>query len=331
MDITVIRAGRGDCIWIRWEDQCVHNIIIDSGPAATKAIFRRLIQQEITSKGEAIDLLVLTHIDDDHIRGFLYYLADYYSSTNANTFREVWFNTGICCLSCDHSPNSAAKLSCKLNNLGIHYSDSVLRGDSISIGDVTLKVICPFAEAVGHVNKIILQQQPSLHAASINKPLEDILANDCFQMDSSDTNKASIAMVLTYCGKYRIAFLGDAHEKEVREGLVEFFPGQAMNLVKLSHHGSSHNLSNELIDILNTRQYILSSSRDMDIITLARLYQKVSSTKETTVIYSNYSQLLAKQRLVEAGNKLLKIETLDAKPQLLWKEGDLVCRIRTIR
>lgn len=74
MDITVIRAGRGDCIWIRWEDQCVHNIIIDSGPAATKAIFRRLIQQEITSKGEAIDLLVLTHIDDDHIRGFLYYL-----------------------------------------------------------------------------------------------------------------------------------------------------------------------------------------------------------------------------------------------------------------
>lgn len=331
MDISIIRADRGDCIWIRWEDQCVHNIIIDSGPAATRAIFRCLIQREITSKGEVVDLLVLTHIDDDHTRGFLYYLADHCSSMNANAFREVWFNTGICCLSSTHSPNSAAKLSCKLNALGIHYSESVLRGDSISLGDVTLKVICPDAESVSAINQSILQQHPSLHAASINKPLVDILAGDYFQTDSSDTNKASIAMVLTYRGKYRIAFLGDAHDQEVREGLVEFFPEQAMNLVKLSHHGSSHNLSNELIDILDTRQFILSSSRDMDLTTLARLHEKVDSTKEAAIIYSNYSQPLAERRLVEAGNRLLKIETLGATPQLLWGEGDAVCRIRMIR
>lgn len=330
MDISIIRADRGDCIWIRWEDRCVHNIIIDSGPAATKAIFRRLIQQEIISKGEAIDLLILTHIDDDHIRGFLHYIADYCSSMNSNTFREVWFNTGICCLSSNHSPNSAARLSCKLNSLGIHYSESVLRGDSMSIGDVTLKVICPNVESVSAVNQSILQQHPSLHASSIDKPLKDILASDSFQKDSSDTNKASIAIVLTYCEKYHIAFLGDAHDKEVCEGLEEFFPGQAMDLVKLSHHGSSHNLSNELIDILNTRQYILSSRRDMDLVTLARLYQKVNKEKEVAVIYSNYSQLLAEKRLVEAGNKLLKIEILDVTPKLLWREGDSACQIKMI-
>lgn len=331
MDISIIRVDRGDCIWIRWEDQCVRNIIIDSGPAATRTVFRRLIQCEITSKGETVDLLVLTHIDDDHIRGFLYYLADYCSSMNANTFREIWINTGIRCLSSMHSLNSATKLSCKLNALGIHYSESVLRGDTISFGDVTLMVICPDAASVSAINKSIFQQHPSLHAASINKPLVDILAGDSFQADSSDTNKASIAIVLTYRGKYRIAFLGDAHDKDVREGLAEFFPGQAMNLVKLSHHGSSHNLSNELIDILDTRQYILSSSRDMDLTTLARLHQKVDSTKETAVIYSNYSQPLAERRLNEAGNKLLKIETLGTTPQLLWREGDAVCRIKTIR
>lgn len=331
MDISIMRVDRGDCIWIRWEDQFVHNLIIDSGPPATKAMFRRLIQREITSKGEAVDLLVLTHIDDDHIRGFLYYLADYSSSINTNVFRKIWFNTGICCLSSEHSPNSAAKLSCKLNALGIHYSESVLRGDTLSLGDVSLKVICPDTASVNAVNQRVVQQHPSLHAASLNRSLSDILAGDRFQTDPSDTNKASIAMVLTYQGKYHIAFLGDAHDKDVREGLVEFFPGQAMDLVKLSHHGSSHNLSNELIDILDTKHYILSSSRNIDLMTLARLHQKVTNTNEEAVIYSNYPQPLAERRLTEAGNKLLKIETLDATTQLLWKDGDAVCRIKTIR
>lgn len=69
----------------------------------------------------------------------------------------------------------------------------------------------------------------------------------------------------------------------------------------------------------------------MDLRTLARLHQKVENTKETAVIYSNYPQSLAERRLAEAGNKLLKIETLDDTPQLLWKEGDAVCRVKTIR
>lgn len=331
MDISIIRACQGDCIWARWEDQCIHNLIIDSGPASSKATFRRLIQNEIISKGEAVDLLVLTHIDDDHIRGFLYYLANYSSSINANIFRKIWFNTGICCLSATHSPNSAAKLSCRLNELGICYSDNVLRGESICMGDVSLKVICPDVASVNAINQKILEQQPSLHAALIDKPLVDILASDSFQVDPSDGNKASIAMVLTYREKFHIALLGDAHDRDIRKGLEEFFPGQAMNLVKLSHHGSSHNLSNELIDILDTRQYILSSSRAMDLTTLARLHQKVDNTKENSVIYSNYPQSLAEQRLAEAGNKFLKIETLDATLQLIWEEGDAVCRIRTIR
>jgi beta-lactamase superfamily II metal-dependent hydrolase len=154
MDISIMPVDQGDCIWVPWEDQCVHNLIIDSGPPARKATFRRLIQDEIISKGEVVDLLVLTHIDDDHIRGFLCYLADYSSSMNINVFRKIWFNTGISCLSSDHSPNSAAKLSCKLNALGIHYSESVLRGDSFSIGDVSLKVICPDATSVTHIHHL---------------------------------------------------------------------------------------------------------------------------------------------------------------------------------
>jgi beta-lactamase superfamily II metal-dependent hydrolase len=331
MDISILRACQGDCIWIQWKDRCTHNIIIDSGPASSRAMFRHLIQNEIISKGEAVDLLVLTHIDDDHISGFLYYLVDNNSSINANAFREIWFNTGICCLSSTHSPNSAAKLSCKLNALGIHYCERVHRGNSISLGDVTLKVICPDAVSVSAISQRILQQHPSLHAASINKPLVEILANDRFQADPSDTNKASIAMVLTYREKFHIAFLGDAHDKDIREGLMEYFPGQAMGSVKLSHHGSSHNLSNELIDILGTRHYILSSSRDMDLATLARLHQKVENTKEAALVYSNYSQSLADRRLAESGNILLKVETLGVTPQLLLKEGDAVCRVRSIR
>ena len=222
MDISILRVAQGDCIWIRWKDQSVHNLIVDSGPARTKAMFRHLVQDEIIAKNECIDLLVLTHIDDDHIRGFLYYLADHDTEIANNDCKEIWFNTGIHCLSSLHSPNSATTLSCKLNSLGIHYCNHIVQGQSFTLGDVQLKVICPNDESVEIVDRRIVQQHMALHAAPQNGSLSEILANDHFVEDHSDTNKASIAMVLTYKGKYNIALLGDAHDENIQEGLSQF-------------------------------------------------------------------------------------------------------------
>lgn len=235
MDISIMRAQRGDCIWIRWIDHRPHNIIIDSGPPETRAVFRNLIQNEIIQKDEVVDLFVLTHIDDDHIRGFLYYLSDYSIEVNKNNFRAVWFNTGIRCISSNHSPNAAAELSIKLNACGIHYTNCIVKGHSFIDGDVELKVITPELDAVNTVNKRITQQLPGMHSATPNLPLTDILVNDQFQPDGSNTNKASIAMVLTYRGKYNFALLGDAHDKDIRNGLTKYFPGLPMDIVKLSH------------------------------------------------------------------------------------------------
>lgn len=330
MDISILRVAQGDCIWIRWKDESIHNLIVDSGPARTKAMFRHLVQDEIISKGECIDLLVLTHIDDDHIRGFLYYLADHGTEMIKNKFQEIWFNTGIRCLSSLQSPNSATALSCKLNSLGIHYCDHIVKGRSFTLGDVKLKVICPDDESVEIVDQRIVQQHMALHAAPQNGSLSDILANDHFSEDTSDTNKASIAMILTYKGKYNIALLGDAHDENIQEGLSEFFSGQAMDMVKLSHHGSSYNLSNELIDMLASREFILSTSHEMDIVTLARLYQKTLDTHKSMMIYSNYSQPLAIQRLAEVRNNVLTIKELGNAPILLWEDGESVCQIKTI-
>lgn len=170
----------------------------------------------------------------------------------------------------------------------------------------------------------------ALHAAPPNGSLSEILANDHFVEDHSDTNKASIAIVLTYKEKYNIALLGDAHDKDIREGLSEFFSGQAMDLVKLSHHGSSYNLSNELIDLLTAKRLILSTNHEVDITTLARLHRKSMNTNDPLVIYTNYSQPLAIKRLAEVGNNMLKIKVLENVPMLLWKEGESICQIKTI-
>ena len=80
MKIQFLHANNGDCIWINVKDDDNHilNILIDGGTKETYAELDRgrneIVKGElfhliesIRSKNQKIDLLILTHIDNDHI------------------------------------------------------------------------------------------------------------------------------------------------------------------------------------------------------------------------------------------------------------------------
>jgi beta-lactamase superfamily II metal-dependent hydrolase len=95
--IDVFPAGYGDCFMVRCADKGNKtNILIDGGLSETyleKGLQKYL--EDMHNIGEVIDLLVVTHIDNDHINGIIKLITDKGHSSRRDKIqiKEIWFNT----------------------------------------------------------------------------------------------------------------------------------------------------------------------------------------------------------------------------------------------
>ena len=88
--IEMLPAAHGDCLWIEWtSDDSVHRMLIDGGPAHT---YPRLLERIalLPPDERRFELLVITHIDGDHIDGVVRLLRD--AEALGIEFDRVWFN-----------------------------------------------------------------------------------------------------------------------------------------------------------------------------------------------------------------------------------------------
>ena len=104
MKIKFLQAFNGDSIWISYTKGEEHvNILIDGGTSTTysykdkkdgkiKPGDLKVIIEELKSKNQKLDLVILTHIDDDHIDGFLKWFSN--DELAIQSIKEVWFNSG---------------------------------------------------------------------------------------------------------------------------------------------------------------------------------------------------------------------------------------------
>ena len=68
--IEILPAGAGDCILLEVEKEN-YRILIDGGYAETYNRYLKQRLQVLATQGKRINLLVITHIDSDHIGGIL--------------------------------------------------------------------------------------------------------------------------------------------------------------------------------------------------------------------------------------------------------------------
>ncbi|MCP4897203.1 MAG: hypothetical protein GY906_09565 [bacterium] len=89
--LTMLPAGEGDALWLQWgPDHDRRQMLVDMGVHATGRAWRSRIEaMPVAQRG--FDLLVVTHVDTDHIYGVLSALADA-ESIEGFEFRDVWFN-----------------------------------------------------------------------------------------------------------------------------------------------------------------------------------------------------------------------------------------------
>lgn len=87
--VHLLPAEQGDCLWIDYGTRATrHRILIDGGVVKTYGQLRARIAA-LPANDRHFELLVITHIDLDHIAGILDLLRD---PPQGVTFGDVWFN-----------------------------------------------------------------------------------------------------------------------------------------------------------------------------------------------------------------------------------------------
>lgn len=140
--VTFLSVGEGDCTWIRTS---AGDILIDAGPEAEQeSVCRRLWNKGL----RRVDLLILTHLDEDHIGG-----ADAILETFPTG--EVWINGA------SDSGESVDRLWSAIRAANCPVR-TVRAGDWKESGEALLTVLYPFAEekvAGGNAGSIVLWVQ----------------------------------------------------------------------------------------------------------------------------------------------------------------------------
>jgi beta-lactamase superfamily II metal-dependent hydrolase len=90
-EITLLPARQGDAIWVRWgEEDDPHQMMIDMGTEEIGDRIREKIEA-LPADRRKFDLLVVSHVDRDHIGGVLTCLADA-APVPGLAIEDVWFN-----------------------------------------------------------------------------------------------------------------------------------------------------------------------------------------------------------------------------------------------
>lgn len=281
IEIKLAKVFDGECIWVRYGVKDIVNIVIDSGPSKSWNEFKHIIE-EIKKNNERVNLLILTHIHDDHINGFRRYLT--YSKDKM--IDKIWINGDKASFYNNqvHSVGNIGGLIEKINSKAINLVTPILSGMKESIGEGHITVITPEKEDMLDVATEI--EKASIHSTKDLdlRDIDEIIKDDIYKPDTSAINKSSISFILSYNNK-NIAFLGDAHGECIIHGINEYWDKDVIHLAKLPHHGSKKNVSIDLLNSLKCNNYIICHKNKVYKETISRIVQ----INDVANVYCNYN------------------------------------------
>ncbi|OMP74735.1 ComEC/Rec2 family competence protein [[Flexibacter] sp. ATCC 35208] len=324
LKVSFLEALNGDCILIKLipKDAAMKNILIDGGVSATYMTkgpkgkpedgALKLLINQLRSENQKIDLLILTHIDDDHINGILRWFED---DPDAHTMiGEVWFNSGAMVakyLEKEENPDLEAPISLPTDSTftsakqgvkfgqyieqkGIWRKNIIIQGSDIEWENAKFEFLSPNNDKLNYLLKFWKMTDPGLNTSSssdYHHSIQYLIENDSFEEDQRAPNGSSIAFILNYEGR-RYLFLGDSQPSVVIEGLKQRqITVQAplfVEFVKLSHHGSKGNTNKELLSLIDSNKYIISTNGNIHGHPDKQLLARLIKEKAGCQLYFNY-------------------------------------------
>jgi beta-lactamase superfamily II metal-dependent hydrolase len=329
-EFTILPAFNGDSILIKTFDKNKDEfiILIDGGTPAT---FDYSLKQKLDEISK-INLLVLTHIDSDHIGGLIRFFKN--SLINKIEIDEIWINLPD--TEFNQTSNEKAQISVRqgenLKALIIEKKPhSIMReitveDNVINIKGIEFTILSPTDEIkdkfyeVWAKEKSLLKQENlevniSTSATVYTKPLKELSEID-FKPHSSINgdiyNSSSIAFILK-CPDVNFLLLADSRAEIIIESLKQLGHDTETPLevdyVKISHHGSLNNTSQELLSLIKSSNYLIStnggtaSHKHPSRETIARIVHKKNRDEKLLNIYTNYKVEDIKLRIGEFANE----------------------------
>ncbi|RZK26834.1 MAG: MBL fold metallo-hydrolase [Flavobacterium sp.] len=345
-EIFLLKAFHGDAIIIKTVDTSgnPYTILIDGGPSNT---FDFALRKELSAISK-LDLLILTHIDSDHIGGILKFIDN--SLFDKITIDKFWINSphlipitdGSSKISAIQAGNLEKKLIDK--KVELHkFSSLITAVDTYSPKKgIEFTILSP----TPHALDAVVKEWPELgseHKAKLDDlkisggvtnsqlprgNLKDLAIADFKpgkSLDNDRFNSASIAFILRLVD-CTLLLLGDARAEIIEESLIKLGYNSTDNklkvdFVKISHHGSKNNTSSSLLDLIDCENFIIMTNggsartKHPDRETVARiLYHPARNLDNSIQIFLNYplAEIEAK-----AGIFFTKEELLNAKCSVL--------------
>ncbi|WP_416731779.1 MBL fold metallo-hydrolase [Fictibacillus sp. JL2B1089] len=337
IQIKMYPAKNGDCFLISAGDKVKKHILIDCGYVETYEKYLKKDLLKIAQRKEKINLMVVTHIDADHISGAIKFIED----NNRERYihiDEVWFNAyrhlqipkksevklddaELAIL--DREIALGKSFFRRVNEVGVakkeisakqgstlgalllqgNYNwNSMFGGKAvmtkgnqiINISNFKISILSPNEDKLKKLKEqwikelkkkkwnfninenelfddayefmqLMIEEKLSIENKEISKnsqgdsidALEDYI-DKVYSIDESANNGSSIAILIEFKER-KLLLLGDAHPDIILNRLKEI--GEvSFDLVKIAHHGSYKNTTNELVEMLNSTKYIFSTN-----------------------------------------------------------------------
>ena len=285
LTIRMFPAREGDCLVITHGDpKAPHRILVDGGRSATYPALREYLAA-LPEPQRTFDLLIVTHVDRDHIEGILSLLADPACPVR---FRDIWFNgyyhltAGLLEFSAVQGNRLVELLHGRAWNAAfsggpIAAPDDDI-GDPVSLpGGVQVRVLSPSLAKLRALQPTWEQEcrdagldpdsdpPDRLDQVPFDQDTRDVdtLAAVSFTDDRAPANGSAIAVLLGVDGR-KILLGGDAHAGVLIDGLRRLAARDSkpikLDALKVSHHGSANNTSQELLALLRCPRYLISTS-----------------------------------------------------------------------
>ena len=316
-NINFLPARYGDCIWIEYgTNNKTHRILIDGGTSGTKENIRNLLEA-LPEDERHFELIVVTHIDRDHIEGILALLEE---DELAFTVDDFWFNgwehlpddeeEELGALQGERLTAAIKKHNVKWNKA--YHNKAVVIPES---GELPVKTLAGGMEItlLSPLIQNLIDLRPkwrkevedaglipgfgALEPPDIEDDEEELgilpdvnaLNDEEFHEDTAAANGSSIAFLGSFEGK-TVFFGGDSFPSVVLDSMNKLFNGKAkVDLVKLSHHASAHNTSPELIEKFQSKKYLISTNgsnyHHPSAVTVAKVIKRAGDGLE---LYFNY-------------------------------------------
>lgn len=298
LKVEMLAAQQGDAVWIEYGTRTsVHRVLMDAGTPASAAAIRDRIAR-LPESQRRFDLLVVTHIDTDHIGGVLKLLAE---RPPGLTFDDVWFNGWEHIKRAGGSrlgPIDGEIMSTFLTKLGWPWNAG-FDGGPVMVpregpppqkrlrGGLRLTVLSPFERQLSRLRtswRSVVQAagldphdperwarllekiaRKGLRSSLLGARLDvDALARSVFQSDTAVANGSTIALLAEFEGKSCL-ISGDAFAPVLVEGIGRLLHARgqsrlSVDAFKVPHHGSRFNVSNDLLKSVVSPEYLFSTS-----------------------------------------------------------------------